>query len=218
MFGKKKAVPFADSEIRNPDLIGMNCLIRKSVLNGNVVLGDHCRINEAYLTGEIAIGRYSSLWGPGVDVYALLNPVVIGSFCSIARYVSMQEYNHITDRLSTYFIEQNVFGGSMRSDVNSKGGITIGNDVWIGAQCVILSGVTIGDGCVIAANSVVSSDLPPYSIAAGSPAKVIRSRFSEELVAELLTLQWWNWDIEKIKRNRAAFEGPLTLEKLHSLV
>jgi acetyltransferase-like isoleucine patch superfamily enzyme len=217
MFFKKKTAFYPDSTITFPDLIGKDVLLKKSTLSGRIQVGDGCRINEAFLSGEVIIGAHSSLWGPGVDIYSLLNPVRIGKFCSIARYVSIQEYNHKTDHLSTYFIHQNIFGESMKNDVTSKGSITIGHDVWIGAQSVILSGVTIGSGSIIAANSVVNTDVPPYSIVAGTPAKVIRKRFDPKIIDELMRIQWWNWDIEKIKRNKKLFEDPITLERLQKI-
>jgi virginiamycin A acetyltransferase len=101
--------------------------------------------------------------------------------------------------------------------MESKGPITIGNDVWIGTQCVILSGSTIGDGAVIAANSVVTADIPPYAIAAGSTAKVLRYRFSDAIIERLLNLQWWHWSRSKLEQNRALFEGDLTEDKLDSV-
>ena len=186
-------------------------------LHGNISIGDHARLKGAYISGEVRIGKNSSLWGPNIFIYSKLNPVVIGNFCSIASNVVMQEFNHIHDRCSSYFIFQNVFGESMEKDINSKGKIEIENDVWIGAHTVIVSGVKIGNGAVIGANSVVSSDIPPYAIAVGSPAKVIRYRFDETVIAKLQEIQWWNWDHERIKRNRSLFEGKMTLEKLNSI-
>lgn len=82
-----------------------------------------------------------------------------------------------------------------------KGDITIGNDVWIGYNATIMAGVTVGDGAIIATNSTVVKDVEPYSIVGGNPAKEIKKRFPEETVSQLLALQWWNWDIEKITKN-----------------
>ena len=93
-------------------------------------------------------------------------------------------------------------------------GITIGNDVWIGAHSVILGGTTIGDGAVIAANSVVTKDIAPYAIVAGTPAKIIGFRFEEDIIDQLLQLQWWHWTAEEINSNKAFFENELTKEIL----
>jgi hypothetical protein len=76
----------------------------------------------------------------------------------------------------------------------SKGDVVIGNDVWIGTEAVIMSGVTIGDGAVIGARAVVAKDVPPYSIAVGNPARVVKTRFDQKTVNRLLTIKWWDWD------------------------
>jgi len=85
----------------------------------------------------------------------------------------------------------------MDEDITSKGDISLGSDVWIGTQSVVLSGATISDGAVIGANSVVNSFVPPYAIAVGSPAKVVKYRFSDQLIRRLLTLKWWDWGDEE---------------------
>ena len=83
---------------------------------------------------------------------------------------------------------------------DNKGDIVIGNDVWIGYEAVIMAGVHIGNGAIIAARAVVTKDVPPYTIVGGVPARPIRKRFDEEVIQELETLQWWNWSAEKIRR------------------
>jgi len=171
-------------------------------ISGNIKIEEGCKLtNSVVLKGSsfIQIGKYSSFNGPFIDIKALVNNIIIGSFCSIARGVNFQEYNHNLEGVTTYLFKKNLFGKNMIDDVKSKGDIIVGNDVWIGAQCVILSGAHIGDGAVIAANSVVTGSIPPYAIAAGSPAKVIKYRFSNEEIEKLLKLKWWNKPIEEIK-------------------
>lgn len=176
-------------------------------ISGNFTCGEGCRfLGEIMISGKVELGRYVSINGPNTDIIALIHPVTVGSFTSIARNVSMQEFNHNYSNLTTYHIHQNVFKESRLKDVSSNGPIHIGNDVWIGAHCVILSGVTIGDGAVIAANSVVTKDIPPFAIAGGSPAKVLKYRFSEERIVEISAMKWWDWPIEKIIENKALFE------------
>jgi virginiamycin A acetyltransferase len=85
-----------------------------------------------------------------------------------------------------------------RKTYPNKGNIEIGNDVWIGYNATIMAGVKIGDGAIIATNSTVVSDVEPYSIVGGNPAKEIKKRFSPDVISRLLKLQWWNWDIEKL--------------------
>jgi virginiamycin A acetyltransferase len=127
----------------------------------------------------------------------------IGRYCSIADGVEiLLGGNHRTDWITTYPFPE--FGtdwpdAAMRTDHHaSKGDVAIGHDVWLGSQAMVLSGVTIGHGAVIAARSVVARDVPPYAIVAGNPAKIIRMRFSEADIAGLLAVQWWHWPNERI--------------------
>lgn len=139
--------------------------------------------------------------------------LIVGKFCSIACGVKFlfNSANHTLSSLSTYpfpiFFEE---WGTEKKDVaeawDNKGDIVVGNDVWIGYEAVILSGVTIGDGAVIGARAVVTKDVPPYTIVAGIPAKTIRKRFPDEVIFKLLGLKWWDWPAEKIAQNLAAIQ------------
>jgi acetyltransferase-like isoleucine patch superfamily enzyme len=112
-------------------------------------------------------------------------------------------------------MDTNVFGEkSIDDNIYSNGPIEIKNDVWIGAHSVILSGAVIDNGAIVAANSVVTGYVPPYAIVAGSPAKVIKYRFEPEIIELLNELQWWNWDIDKIKANKPFFKNKLKVEDL----
>lgn len=133
--------------------------------------------------------------------------LIIGKFCSIACGTKFlfNCANHSLKSLSTYtfplFYEE---WGLEKSDVatawDDKGDIIIGNDVWIGYEAVIMAGVHIGDGAIIAARAVVTKDVPPYTIVGGTPAKEIRKRFDTETVEHLLKLKWWDWPIKKIRQ------------------
>lgn len=138
----------------------------------------------------------------------------IGKFCSIAcgSKFLFTSANHTLGSLSTYtfpifFDEWELNAKNIRSAWDNKGDIVIGNDVWIGYEAVILSGVTIGDGAIIGTRAVVTKDVPPYTIVGGVPAKPIRRRFDDETIAELLRLRWWDWDREKISRNISAIQS-----------
>jgi virginiamycin A acetyltransferase len=132
---------------------------------------------------------------------------MIGRFCAIARGVEfvMNGANHRMGSVTTYPF--NIMGGGWEKAVPSledlpyKGDTVIGNDVWIGQNAVILPGVRIGDGAIIAANAVVATNVAPYTIVGGNPARLIRRRFDEELTEYLLQLKWWDWPAEKIFRH-----------------
>lgn len=121
----------------------------------------------------------------------------IGSFCSISGHITVYlGGNHRIDWATTYpfgHIHQqqfNIFDG--KGHPQTKGNVKIGNDVWIGTHVTIMSGITIGDGACIANNSVITKNIEPYSIVGGNPSKLIRKRFDEETINQLLELEWWN--------------------------
>jgi chloramphenicol O-acetyltransferase type B len=129
-----------------------------------------------------------------------------GSFCSIgAGLVVFLGGNHRTEWVSTFPFgntpEGDFFKKPNKELTKSNGDVTVGNDVWIGEHSVIMSGITIGDGAVIAANSHVVKDVEPYSIVGGNPARHIKYRFSQEQIEKLLKIKWWDWDDEKIQEN-----------------
>lgn len=123
--------------------------------------------------------------------------VTIGDFCSIGMNVEISIYpEHFTKNISTFhFLEDGT------NQVEHKGAINIGNDVWIGNNVVILAGVTIGHGAIIGAYSIVAKDVAPYTIVAGNPAREIRKRFSEDIIEKLLKMAWWKWP-EKVIEDR----------------
>ena len=139
--------------------------------------------------------------------------LVIGKFCSIAcgaRFL-MNSANHALGSLSTYvfpiFYEEWGHGMEVTEAWDHRGDIVIGNDVWIGYEAVILSGVTIGDGAIVAARSVVTRDVPPYTIVGGVPARPIRRRFDQETIDALLELRWWDWPLEKLSKSLRAIQA-----------
>jgi acetyltransferase-like isoleucine patch superfamily enzyme len=178
--------------------------------------------SEAWLRehGMLDVGAHSYVPPSLVRVFAGDSARVrIGKWCSIAGDVEiMPGGNHRTDTVTTYPIQRQLGLGEATQigrpspeghgvsetvvmsggDVVSKGDVEIGNDVWIGRGAKILGGVTIGDGAVIAAWSVVTRSIPPYTIAAGVPARAIRLRFSQEIVDSLLRICWWDWDDDTV--------------------
>lgn len=159
----------------------------------------------------LEIGAFSYFVGGVIDACRS-----IGRYCSIAAGVRIGEPEHPTDWLATspFQYDADRFGwhsSAAGADVLPARGfnappVVIGNDVWIGANAVLLRGVTVGDGAVVASGAVVTRDVPPYAIVGGVPARVIRYRFDEELVAELLELQWWRFSPTQLSGLR--FDDP----------
>ncbi len=172
--------------------------VKQSKIHGNVVVDEYVKLYKTTLSGKVSIGRYSSLWGPGIYVLSGKYEIKIGNFCSIARNVTFQEYFHDSSAFTTYNINRNLFGGDIKDEIVSKGPIVVGHDVWIGVNAVIMSGVTIGTGAIIGANSVVTKDVPPYAVVGGTPAKIIKYRFDEKRIGELLESEWWSLTPEQI--------------------
>ena len=138
----------------------------------------------------------------------------IGKFCSVACGAKFlfTSANHTMKSLSTYpfpifFEEWGLAGKDISNAWDNRGDIVIGNDVWIGYEAVILSGVTIGDGAIIGTRAVVTKDVPPYTIVGGVPAKPIRKRFDDETIKKLEEVRWWNWDDEKIRQSIQAIQN-----------
>jgi chloramphenicol O-acetyltransferase type B len=154
------------------------------------------RAEQVYERGK---GTYGSprvhAWGEG----AVLR---VGSYCSIADGVQIYlGGEHRTDWVSTFpFSRFSEAARQIPGHPATKGDVTIGHDVWIGAEAVILSGISIGSGAVIGARAVVTRDVPPYAVAAGNPARVVRERFDEQTVQRLLAIRWWEWEDDRIEK------------------
>jgi acetyltransferase-like isoleucine patch superfamily enzyme len=156
-------------------------------------------LRAKYPQYNIGRGTYGDLrvrsWGEDATL-------TMGAFCSVASGVQiLLGGEHRPDWVTTYpFSVLWQKAKHLLGHPSSKGDVVIGNDVWIGAEAMILSGVTIGDGAVIGARSVVTKDVPPYAIVGGNPARVIRMRFDEATISRLQNLKWWTWDDAKIER------------------
>jgi virginiamycin A acetyltransferase len=175
------------------------CFIRNTVSNPNITIGDYTYYDDPEDSENFE--RNVLYHFPFIG-----DRLIIGKFCALARGVKfiMNGANHKLDGFSTYPFY--IFGGwetatPQPGDLPYKGDTVIGNDVWIGYEVVVMPGVKVGDGAIVAAKSVVVGDVPPYAIVGGNPAKLIRQRFGDDLVEALLAIAWWNWDIGKITRN-----------------
>jgi chloramphenicol O-acetyltransferase type B len=132
-----------------------------------------------------------------------VDKLVIGKYCSIgsgAVFMMAGNQGHRTDWVSTFpfYFQANIFKKSKNAYLKS-GDTIIENDVWIGSEAMIMAGVAIGSGAVVAARSVVTKDVPPYAIVGGNPATLIKYRFDEKTITKLLKLKWWDWSEEKVK-------------------
>jgi len=155
-------------------------------------------IYPQYEIGEYTYGKIT------VDGAGLVR---IGKFCSIASGLTVLMYGHNYQWITTYpfsaeeMRDQWPEARDIVGHPTQKSGVIIGNDVWIGRNVTIMSGVTVGDGAVIGACSVVAKNIPPYSIFCGNPARFVKKRFEDAVVAMLLEMKWWNWTVDEIKKN-----------------
>ncbi|MFA9426957.1 CatB-related O-acetyltransferase [Natronorubrum sp. A-ect3] len=180
--------------------VSIGCLLRRQV-----ELGPHTRLSRGcVLDGDVTIRKRTNL-EPNCD---LVGDVELGKYCAIARETTFQQTNHKTSQPS---MQIRFYDEVLDSDLppTAEGPITVGNDVWIGTRATILSGVSIGDGAIIGAGSVVTDDVEPYAIVAGVPAERVKWRFPKAIREKLLDLEWWEWDRDEILDNREFFEREL---------
>lgn len=176
------------------------CFIKNTVTNPNIVIGDYTYYDDPEDSENFE--RNVLYHYPFIG-----DRLVIGKFCALARGVKfiMNGANHKMSGLSTYPFA--IFGNGWEKvmpqpgDLPFKGDTVIGNDVWIGYDSLIMPGVKIGNGAIISSRSVVVSDVAPYTVVGGNPAKLIRQRFATQTIAELEAIAWWDWPIEKITRH-----------------
>lgn len=175
----------------------------KKVLQGKSVLNSHIdKTAKVYSGTELynsSIGRYSYIGYNGE-----IHSCDIGAFCSIANGLIVGGAKHPLDWVSTSPVFYDVGGGTGRHlgkhKIDPLKRTSIGNDVWIGSRVIIMQGINIGTGAVIGAGSVVTKDVPPYAIVAGCPAKIIKYRFDEKIIQQLLDTHWWDLDDDELKQ------------------
>lgn len=168
--------------------------IKPTITNPNIIVGDFTYIADSEFDRHVT-HHYN--WNG--------DKLIIGKFCQIAAGVEfvMNGANHQMNAVST-FPFYTLEGWDMKppaiSDLPLKGDTIVGNDVWIGQNAVILPGVHIGDGAIIGANSIVGSDVAPYTVVVGNPARIIRKRFDDELIQLMLDYKWWDKSIDEINQ------------------
>jgi virginiamycin A acetyltransferase len=166
----------------------------------NIFIGDYTYFDDR-INGPEKFEEHNVLYNYDFSKVKL----VIGKFCAIAAETRfIMSGDHKLDAVSTYPFPIFGQGWEKAFDVFNlpvKGDIIVGHDVWFGYDSLVMNGVTIGNGAIIAARAVVVKDVPAYSIVAGNPAKVVKMRFDDKTIERLQKLSWWDWDIEKINRN-----------------
>lgn len=182
-----------------PNEYKTSCFIKNVITAPNIIVGDYTYYDDSVAPTEFEKNNVLFNYPEFGD------KLIIGKFCSIASGTKfiMGSANHRLGSVTTYPF--NVFGGSWQentpdhmSQLPFKGDIVIGNDVWIGRESIIMPGVKIGDGAIIAAYSVVTKDVEPYSVIGGNPARFIKKRFNDELIELLLEFKWWDLSPEKL--------------------
>ena len=195
----KKLGPDPNAVFPNPSIKSV-CYIKNVVTRPNIEVGEYTYYDD--IDGAERFEERVTHHYPFIG-----DKLVIGKFCAIGRGVEfvMNGANHRMCSVTTYPF--NIMGGGWEKctprldDLPLKGDTVVGNDVWFGQNVTVMPGVHIGDGAIIAANSVVTSDIPPYCVAGGNPCRIIHKRFDDELIDYLLELKWWDWPPEKIMRN-----------------
>jgi len=184
--------------------------LKPHITNPNIEVGDY-----TYFDG----GERAAHFQDDNVLFGRLAKLKIGKFCALANGTKfiLSDANHQMSGFSTYPFF--IFGLREGLDLSEQRDTVVGNDVWFGHQSVVMPGVSVGDGAIIGARAVVTKDVPPYAVVAGNPAQVVRTRFPQPVVDELLEIRWWDWEIAKISRNVAAIIGGdlEALRKAHGL-
>ncbi len=182
------------------------CFIKNTVKNPNIIVGDYSYYDD--VADSENFERNVLYHYPFIG-----DRLIIGKFCALATGVKfiMNGGNHKISGLSTYPFQ--IFSNGWErvtpqpSDLPFKGDTVVGNDVWIGYDALLMPGVKIGDGAIISTRAVVTGEVPPFSIVAGNPARVVKQRYESKIVERLLSIAWWNWAVEKITRNLEKIVG-----------
>lgn len=193
------------------------CFLKNVIKSPNIIVGDYTYYDDSESPEDFENKNVLYHYDFTGD------KLIIGKFCAIATGVKfiMNGANHKIDGFSTYPFW--IFGKGWDNSIPKpeefpyKGDTIIGNDVWIGYESVIMPGIKVGDGAIIAAKSVVTKDVPPFTIVGGNPAAIIRKRFSDEIIEVLQEAKWWDWDVKRITENIEILCGN-DLEKLKEII
>lgn len=198
-----------------------NCKFHKSVRFGKLSTLINTSLEEQVMIGSFSKITYSKMGAMSyIGDYTVVINSIIGKFTSISWGVTIgpeeHDFNRVTNHSFLYstksfqLVKEKMYSPFVKECV-------IGNDVWIGCNSTILRGVTIGDGAVIGANSLVNKDVPPYAIVVGSPAKIIKYRFDKEIIQALLKVKWWDYPLEIISEYAELFALEPTLDVINKI-
>lgn len=214
------------SKVHASAIISEKSDIVASTVENDVFIDDYTRIEHSSIKERVRLERNNQIVYSKIGRYSYtgVNTVIknaeIGKFTSIAWNVSIggntHDMNHLTLHSFIVYPKWNMGGNSNWKSVYDK--CNVGNDVWIGAGANILRDVSIGDGAVIGAGSVVTKDVAPYSVVVGNPARIIRMRCPEEWIDSLESTKWWDWPEELIRQNIGLFQGELTYDVIQRVL
>lgn len=181
----------------NHQYVGHTCVVQKSSLGGEVRIGARASVKNSTVGYLTSIGRNTKI-----------THSQIGKYCAISWDCTINAISHPMTKLSVSafpYVPQ--VGGFVSKRVQEHQVVTVGNDVWIGTHVVIMPGISVGNGAVLAAGAIVTKDVPAYAVVAGVPAKVIKYRFNENIIKQLEEISWWDFDKSIIKKNISLFQG-----------
>ena len=214
-----------DSKIDESSIIYRNCRINDSIIKESCVIGDDSIIKKSLLGSQVKIQRNSMIQYSEIQNYSYGGMrftaihCKVGKYCSISWNVSIGGANHDYLKLTTHSMLYDKQFGMVEEPFYNRfnDDCVIGNDVWVGAGAQILRGVVVGDGAVIAAGAVVTKDVPPYAIVGGVPAKIIKYRFDDWTIKQLLDIKWWDFNPQTIKNHIDLFGTDVNYETINQL-
>lgn len=215
----------SSSDISESAKLFNNIRCVNSIIGEFCRIGDNCDLVDSVLEDKSELGRRNILRdvtigkGSYTGTDCILKHARIGKYTSIAWNVNISGGNHPYTHTSMYtdYWFKKTFGVEVVDEPKEQLLTRIGNDCWIGMGVNIISGVHIGDGVVIGAGSVITKDIPPYSVVVGNPGRVIKYRYHDDIIQSLLRLKWWEWEEEKIKRNIDFLRTEPTVESIRAI-